>query len=87
MAKDKSQNSLFDVSELNKWQEEWQGMPEFVQEDMLPVQTIVVSFLTKEDVQQFANLIGQKLTYKTKSIWFPPKSRDVVNNKIYVDEP
>jgi hypothetical protein len=87
MAKDKSQNSLFDVSELNKWQEEWQGMPEFIQEDKLPIQTIVVSFETKEDVQDFANIIGQKLTYKTKSIWFPAKSRDIVNNKIYVDEP
>jgi hypothetical protein len=87
MAKDKSQNSLFDVNELNKWQEEWQGMPEFIQEDKQPIQTIVVSFETKEDVQDFANLIGQKLTYKTKSIWFPQKSRDIVNNKIYVDEP
>jgi hypothetical protein len=87
MAKDKSQNSLFDVNELNKWQEEWQGMPEFIQEDKLPIQTIVVSFETKEDVQDFANIIGQKLTYKTKSIWFPAKSRDIVNNKIYVDEP
>jgi len=87
MAKDKSQNSLFDVSELNKWQEEWNGMPEFIQEDKLPIQTIVVSFETKEDVQDFANIIGQKLTYKTKSIWFPAKSRDIVNNKIYVDEP
>jgi hypothetical protein len=87
MAKDKSQNSLFDVSELNKWQEEWNGMPEFIQEDKQPIQTIVVSFETKEDVQDFANLIGQKLTYKTKSIWFPAKNRDIVNNKIYVDEP
>lgn len=87
MAKDKSQNSLFDVTELNKWQEEWQGMPEFIQEDKQPIQTIVVSFETKEDVQDFAELIGQKLTYKTKSIWFPPKNRDIVNNKIYVDEP
>jgi len=86
MAKDKTQNSLFDVSELNKWQEEWQGMPEFIQEDKQPIQTIVVSFETKDNVQEFANLIGQRLTYKTKSIWFPAKSRDIVNNKIYVDE-
>ena len=87
MAKDKTQNSLFDVKELNKWQTEWQGMPEFIQEDKQPIQTIVVSFATNEDVQDFAKLIGQKLTYKTKSIWFPAKSRDIVNNKKYVDEP
>jgi hypothetical protein len=87
MAKDKTQNSLFDVKELNKWQEEWQGMPEFIQEDLQPIQTIVVSFKTKEDVQDFAKIIDQKLTYKTKSIWFPAKNRDIVNNKKYVDEP
>lgn len=78
--------SLFDVNEMNKWQEEWQNMPEFIQEDKEPYQSIVVSFETKEDVQKFSELVGQKLTYKTKSIWFPPKNRDVVNNKIYINE-
>jgi len=34
-----------------------------------------VRFETKEDLEDFANLIGQKLTPKTKSIWHPEKQR------------
>lgn len=57
------------------WQVEWQGMPEFVQNKEEPFAMVRVRFETKEDLEDFANLIGQKLTPKTKSIWHPEKQR------------
>jgi len=53
---------------------EWEGMPEFVQERKKPFSKIVIRFETEEDLEDFAKLIGQKLTSKTKSIWHPFKS-------------
>lgn len=56
------------------WRDEWQGMPEFVQEAQKPFSIITVRFATEADLQEFAQLIGQPLTPKTKSIWHPAKS-------------
>ena len=58
----------------NSWKEEWRGMPEFVQEKKKPYAQIVCRFDNEEALQEFAKLIGQKLTNKTKSIWHPFKS-------------
>lgn len=69
-------NNLFDTGDMpekkenNAW-EEWQGMPEFVQPKDEPYAKIIVRFDNEEDLQDFANLIGQKLNKKTKSIWHP----------------
>lgn len=52
-------------------QAEWKGMPEFEHEDLTAVQSIHVHFKTYEDVQAFAELVGQKITDKTRSIWCP----------------
>lgn len=49
----------------------WVGMPEFEQNDKKPYKTLYVHFRTKEDYQEFADIIGQKLTDKTKTIWHP----------------
>ncbi len=53
------------------WQVEWQGMPEFEQDENKPYKTINVHFRTKEDYEEFAKIIEQPLTTKTKSIWHP----------------
>jgi len=50
---------------------EWVGMPEFDQKDKTSYQAIHVHFFDEEGVKAFAELIGQKLTPKTRSIWFP----------------
>lgn len=49
-------------------------MPEFVQNKKKEFSKIIVRFETQEDLQNFSELIGQKLTNKTKSIWHPFKS-------------
>lgn len=56
------------------WKEEWQGMPEFVQEKQEPYAKIIVRFATQEDLEDFSVMIGQRVTNKTKSIWHPKKS-------------
>ena len=50
---------------------EWGGMPDFGQEDLLPFKRLLVDFLRPEDVEAFAQLTGQKITLATRSIWFP----------------
>jgi hypothetical protein len=54
-------------------EEEWQGMPEFMQDENPPFRRIVVSFDNQKDVDQFAKQVKQKLTDKTRGIWFPFK--------------
>ena len=56
------------------WREQWQGMPEFVQEKQEPFAKLIVRFETEADMMAFADIIGQKLTPKTKSIWHPFRS-------------
>lgn len=51
--------------------EHWGGMPEFQQDDQMPVKQITVSFASVDDVQRFADLLGQNVTMTTKSIWYP----------------
>ncbi len=58
------------------WQKHWRGMPAFDQRDMTPMQTIMVHFRSAEDRDAFAKLIGQRITDKTKSVWFPKEERE-----------
>ena len=71
---------------LELWEEEWQDMPEFVQEDETPYQQIIVSFRNEKDVQNFAKLTNQGLTNQTKSAWYPPCDREKPSNFLYVSE-
>jgi hypothetical protein len=67
------------------WKQEWKDMPEFIQEKKDAYAKIVVRFDNEEDLQEFANLIGQKLTNKTKSIWHPFKSHWGKTKKVWKD--
>ena len=68
--------------------DEWKDMPEFIQENTEEsFSKIVVRFRTEEDLQKFAELIGQKLTGKTKSIWYPYKSHWSESIMRWIDEP
>ena len=50
---------------------EWKDMPEFVQEKDEPYHKLIVRFDSKEDLDEFSALIGQKIGPKTTSIWHP----------------
>ena len=64
---------------------EWVGMPEFVQEKKEPYKELIVRFETEQDYQDFQKAIEQRLTFKTKSIWFPFKSHWGLERKVYKD--
>lgn len=68
------------------WEKEWVEMPEFVQEKKEPFSKITIRFETEEDLNEFAKKIGQKLTPKTKSIWYPYKSHFKTVKKEWEDE-
>jgi hypothetical protein len=60
---------------------EWEGMPEFDQEDQLSFRNIIIHFDNNEDIKEFAKLLGQTITDKTKSMWYPAKNKN--NTKDY----
>lgn len=50
----------------------WEGMPEFGNEPKA-AKSLYVHFVEMEDYRDFAELIGQNLTDKTASIWYPER--------------
>lgn len=81
------QTKLFESEQPPKWVEEWQGMPEFVQQQSeKPYAQITIRFSNENDLQEFAKIIGQKLTKNTKSIWHPAIERGINANKLYINE-
>jgi len=76
--------NLFDIMEIEdpnidndvEWKKHWKGMPEFEQNDKKTYKTIFVHFRNKKDYEEFASMIGQNLSEKTKSIWHPALDRE-----------
>ena len=58
--------------EINDIGKEWTDMPEYNSEDMTSYRRLIVHFSNKENVEAFFELINQKYTEETKTIWFPP---------------
>lgn len=65
----------------------WGGMPGFTQDDLTGYRPVIVHFANEEDRRRFADLIGQELNDKTKSIWFPAVPRVYTNDKCLVSQP
>ena len=78
----KKNKQLFDLPEW--WEEEWQGMPEFISEDQTPYSSVMVHFESKKDMDRFSELVGQKIYRTTKSIWYPKAKIKVIRDKYYV---
>jgi len=76
------QNNLADLMGIDpqpysteKWREHWDDMPEYSQENNAPYKTIYVHFRNENDYKEFASLVNQPLTEKTKTIWHPKLER------------
>lgn len=69
-----------------EWKKHWVGMPVFEQEKNAPYKKLIISFRNKEDYEDFAKLIDQNLTEKTKSIWHPKLDRDENSLKRWIEE-
>lgn len=85
--KSKKATPIFnDLNDFLKWKEEWVGMPEFIQEDLTPFKSIQVQFKDKRNRDEFSKLIDQKITNKTKSLWYPESKRENLLSKKCIDE-
>lgn len=74
------------IDEDHDWEEHWVGMPEFDQDDNPPYKKIFLNFRNEEDYKAFAKLVGQNLTEKTKSIWYPKLDIDDNMLKRWIEE-
>ena len=72
--------------EVDNPEDEWEGMPEFEQEDKTAVKSITVHFASLDDMHNFSDFIGQTITEKTKSIWYPKKERENLLAMVAHDE-
>jgi hypothetical protein len=79
-------NDLFDFDDdlIDSAENEWRGMPEFHQPDNTAFRQIIVSFDNQEGVDAFAAAIGQSLTPKTKSVWYPPRDKNNVVDLFWI---
>lgn len=69
------------------YEELWQGMPEFEQEDNFgAIHSIKVHFATEDDIRAFAELVGQGVSIKTKFIWYPKQERADLLGSLCEDE-
>lgn len=63
--------------------EAWQGMPEFDQQDKLAYRSVVCHFRDQAAVDEFALIVGQKITDKTRFLWVPQIERETYADKRY----
>ena len=75
---------LFDETEIEIFSgvpvdipsDEWQGMPEFHQEDVFgAVATVKVHFASEQALTEFSKLVGQTVNKESKFIWYPKQER------------
>jgi hypothetical protein len=67
------------------YQKHWQGMPEFVQENSAWIyHSVKVVFNTRDDYAFFANLVRQRLSTSTKSIYYPEWTDAKIRDKVWV---
>lgn len=65
---------------------EWEGMPEFEQEDKTAHQSLHMHFKDQASVDAFSRLIAQRITAKTRSAWYPAIEIERYADKRYADE-
>ncbi len=72
---DEAEKEKYSDQGEKEWKKLWKGMPEFEQEENPTYKTIYVHFRTESDYKEFAKLVDQNLSNKTKSIWHPALDR------------
>jgi hypothetical protein len=65
---------------------EWDGMPEFRNEDLTSQFRAIVHFANEADMRAFEELVGQKIPTNTRAIWYPKAERQVVKGSGYVSD-
>lgn len=76
-----------DIESADEIEAEWEGMPEFDQQEKKAFRTLPLHFKDQAAVDEFAELIGQKITEKTRFVWFPEIEIERYADKRYAAEP
>lgn len=76
----------FNLVVEKSWEKHWKGMPEFSQEDLEPYRSIKIHFYTKEDVEEFSELIQQRILDRTKFLWYPTTEKAKLRELGWFDE-
>lgn len=84
-------NTNQDDDEIIEWPPEfydkhWQNMPSYNQPDNSAYRQLIISFEDEAAVKKFEELVGQTLTKKTKSIWFPKREQNNVSDLFWIEE-
>ena len=77
----------FDFYDADQWwKDEWQDMPEFISEDKTAFRTILIHFNDQKSVDEFAKLVDQNISDRTKYIYYPKIEIETMMNKRYIDK-
>lgn len=92
-------SSEWETQELNDWgltflplgnpddQQLWEGMPDMGGSEGYAVhKSVQINFENEEAVQEFAKLIGQKITPDTRSLWHPYKPKEDMKSMEFKNE-
>jgi hypothetical protein len=81
-----TQNELDQLSApVTNQETEWQGMPEFAQDDQMGCRKLIVHFATPDAVDTFARLVRQTIGERARFIWFPEEPRQKWADRQYVE--
>lgn len=79
-----AQAALFDVGD--PWEDLWWGMPSYSMGDARPLFSVTVNIYTVDDLRDFGERIGQRVSTSTDSITFPMEQIDKPSDWVYTDE-
>lgn len=81
--KDEIKNILSGTDNLSGYIIEWEGMPEYISDNQKPYRSIIMHFTNEKFVKQFAKLIQQDITGKTKYLYYPKQKKVKFTDKAY----
>ena len=82
-----NQLGLFSKKEIPEhWEKEWKDMPEFVQEKKEPILTVIVSFYSQDEIDEFSKIVDQRITPNTKSVRFKKIQLGQPKDFLYVED-
>lgn len=64
----------------------WRGMPSYSVENLEAKKQLLINFRSEEDMLAFAEVLKQKLTPKTKSVWWPEREKDTNSLKRWIED-
>ena len=65
---------------------EWQGMPEFKQDDKSAFRTLIVHFADQAGVDAFIEKLSLNITGETKYCWYPREERMVHKDLRFISD-